>query len=416
MNLTATTQVSSKTSLAPFVSLNHRDFRLLWTAQLISQAGSEMQLVTINWHIYLLTNSAVALGLIGLTRSVPIIVFSLIGGVFADTRNRRWMLFITQSGMMLCAMILGLLTNLGWISAILIYLLTAMDATGKAFDSPTFQSIVPTLVPKEHLTNALSLYISVRKIASVVGPGIAGFIIAWQGVAAVYWINAASYLAVLIAVMLMKTATQQNLRKARLSLSALWEGIGYVWHSQILLSTTLLDFFGTFFSSATALLPIFARDILRVGPQGLGILHAARAAGSIIAGTWMSFVGNFKKKGMLILWAIAIYAVATTLFGMSRWFALSVFFLGAVGAGDTVSMILRHTIRQLATPDILRGRMTSVITIFSNTGPQLGNLEAGLVAALIGAPLSVITGGIATLILIAVVAWRFPLLRNYEGC
>jgi len=139
--------------LAPFVALKHRDFRLLWIAQIISQAGSEMQLVTINWHIYLLTGSPVALGLVGLVRSVPIIVFSLIGGVFADTRNRRWMLFVTQSGMMFCAMILGLLTNIGWISTILIYLLTALNATGTAFDNPTFQSIVPNLVPKEHLTS-----------------------------------------------------------------------------------------------------------------------------------------------------------------------------------------------------------------------------------------------------------------------
>ncbi len=373
-----------------------------------------MQVVTINWHIYLLTNSAVALGLIGLARSVPPLVFSLIGGVLADTRNRRWMLFVTQSGMMLCAMSLGLLTNLDWISAILIYLLTVLNATGTAFDQPAFQAIVPNLVPKEHLTNALSLFSIMRQTATIVGPGFAGFIIAWQGVAAVYWINAASFLAVLTAIILMKTTTQQNLGKARVSLSAMKEGIGYVWHSPILLSTTLLDFLGTFFSSATALLPIFARDILRVGPQGLGILHAAKSAGALIAGTGMSLIGDIKKKGMWILWSIVLYGVATTIFGMSHRFAVSIFFLAVLGGADTLSMILRHTIRQLATPDILRGRVTSVITLFSTTGPQLGNLEAGLVASLIGAPLSVITGGIATLIIAVVVAWRVPLLRKYQ--
>ncbi len=409
------TPESSKTTLAPFVSLKHRDFRLLWIAQFISQAGTQMQVVTINWHIYLLTNSAVALGLIGLARSVPSLGFSLIGGVYADTRNRRWMLFITQSGMMLCAMLLGLLTNLGWISPLFIYLLTALNAVGTAFDHPAFQSIVPNLVPREHLTNALSLHSIVRQTATIIGPGFAGFIIAWKGVAAVYWINAGSFLAVLIAVVLMRTTTQQSLGKARMSLSAVKEGVGYVWHSQILLSTALLDFLGTFFSSATALLPIFARDILQVGPQGLGILHAAKSAGSVIAGTGMSLIGNIKKKGMVILWAIAFYALATTMFGMTHWFALSVFFLGVLGGADTVSQILRHTIRQFATPDILRGRVTSVITLFSTTGPQLGNLEAGIVASLIGAPLSMITGGIATLIVIGVIAWRVPALRNYQG-
>ncbi len=374
-----------------------------------------MQIVTVNWHIYLLTNSAVALGLIGLARSVPSMGFSLIGGVFADTRNRRWMLFITQSGMMFCAMMLGLLTNLGWISPLFIYLLTALNAVGAAFDHPTFQSIVPNLVPKEHLTNALSLYSIVRQTATIIGPGFAGFLIAWKGVSAVYWINAVSFLAVLVAVMLMKTKTQQNLGKARMNLSAIKEGIRFVWHSQILLSTALLDFLGTFFSSATALLPIFARDILQVGPQGLGVLHAAKSAGSVITGTGMSFIGNVKKKGRVILWSIALYALATTTFGMSHRFALSIFFLAVLGGADTVSQILRHTIRQFATPDILRGRVTSVVTLFSTTGPQLGNLEAGLVAALIGAPLSMITGGIATLIVIGVIAWRVPALRNYEG-
>lgn len=414
MNTTTTALGQSNTRRSPFAALQHRDFRLLWMGQLVSQAGTQMQMVAINWHIYILTGSALALGLVGLMRVVPIIVFSLIGGVFADAHDRRRVLMFTQSAMMLFAATLGLVTNLGWVSAAVIYLLAALTAAAVAFDSPARQSLAPNLVPKEHLTNALSLNNIMHQTAAIVGPGLAGFTIAWQGVGAVYWINAASFLAVLFALALIRTPTQQNQGAARITLSALSEGIHFVRRSKIILSTMLLDFFATFFSSASALLPIFARDILQVGPQGLGILYSAQSSGAVAAGAGMSLVGSIKRKGGVVLGAVAIYGTATALYGMSQSFTLSVIFLALVGAADTVSTILRNTIRQLATPDHLRGRMTSVNMIFVMGGPQLGNLEAGIVAALIGAPFSVITGGVATVITVAAVAWLAPQFRSYR--
>ena len=200
-----------------------------------------------------------------------------------------------------------------------------------------------------------------------------------------------------------------------MTLTALGEGIHFVRQSKIILATMLLDFFATFFSSASALLPIFAREILQVGPEGLGILYAAQPAGAVVAGAGMSGVGRVKRQGAVVIWAAVLYGVATALYGASQWFALSFLFLALVGAADTVSTILRNTLRQLATPDHLRGRMSSVNMIFMMGGPQLGNLEAGVVAALIGAPLSVITGGIATVILVAATAWLVPQLREYSG-
>lgn len=373
-----------------------------------------MQFVAISWQIYLLTKSAVALGLIGLTRAFPIIFLSLIGGVFADARDRRRMLIVTQGTMMVFAATLGLLTDLGVISAGVIYLLSALTAASTAFDGPAWQALVPNLVPKEHLTNALSLNSIMRQTATIVGPGLAGFMIAWKGAGAVYWINAASFLAVITALVLLKTPAQKNLGGSRVSLSALKEGVIFVRDSKILLSTMLLDFFGTFFSSASALLPIFAQEILRVGPRGLGILYSAQSVGAVVAGTGMSFAGNIGRKGIWVLLAIGIYGAATALFGISRGFALSVFLLAVLGAADTVSMVLRHTIRQVSTPDHLRGRMTSIVIIFSQGGPQLGNLEAGVVASLIGAPLSVVTGGIATVITVGIVMWLVPQLRHYR--
>jgi len=401
--------------LTPFIALQQRDFRLLWIGQFIAEAGVQMQLVAINWHIYLLTGSALALGLIGLMRAVPIVFSSLIGGAFADAHDRRRVLLAAQGISMLIAGTLGLLTYSGWITTGLIYLLAALAAAAMGFGGPVWQAIAPNLVPREHLTNAISLINIMRQTARIVGPGLAGFVIAWRGVTAIYWINAMSFLAVLLAFGLMKAPVQKNLGAARLALSSIGEGIRFVRTTQILLSTMLLDFFGTFFSSASALLPIFANEILRVGPQGLGMLYSAQSVGAVVAATAMSFAGDVRRKGPLVLWAILIYAMATALFGVSRWFPWSLVCLALVGAGDTVSTILRHTIRQLVTPDHLRGRMNSVIMVFTQGGPQLGNLEAGLVATWIGAPLSVFTGGIATILLVAAVAWRIPQLRNYRG-
>ena len=407
--------MASPKRFSALTALRHNDFRLIWTGQLISEAGTQMQVVAINWHIYLLTHSPVALGLIGLLRVVPLIFFSLMGGVYADAHDRRRILFVTQSAMMVLAGFLWLLTGTDNISVGLIYLLAAATAAASAFDGPPWQAIVPNLVPAEDLTNALSLINVQRQLAMVVGPALAGFVIAWQGVTAVYLINMLSFIAVLFALMIMKRPAQQKLGASKVNFSALREGINFVRHSEILLATVLLDFVSTFFSSASALLPIFATEILKVGAQGLGILHAAQSAGAVAAGAIMSSMGEVKKKGVLVLGGLTVYAAATVIYGGSPWFPLSILALACVGAGDTVSTIMRQTIRQLATPDHLRGRMTSVVRIFSNGGPQLGNFEAGLVAALIGEQLSVITGGIANLILIAVVAWRIPKLRNFQS-
>lgn len=399
--------------LAPFVALQHRDFRLLWLGQLISLAGTQMQQITINWHIYTLTDSAIALGLIGLVRVLPIIAFALIGGIFADAHDRRRVLFVTQTAMMLCAAVLALVTVAGWVSAPIIYLLAALTSAAAAFDGPARQALVPNLVPKAHLTNALSLNNMMRQSASIVGPALAGFVIAWWGIAAVYWINAASFLVLLGALVLMHTPPQENAGGMQLSFAALTEGLRFVRQSRLIFATMLLDFCATFFSSATTLLPIFARDILRVGPEGLGILYAAESVGAVCAGLCVTLAGDIKRKGATLFSAIAFYGLATALYGLSQWFALSFLFLAIVGASDTVSAILRNSIRQVATPDHLRGRMSSVNVIFMNAGPQLGNLEAGLAAALLGAPLSVVTGGVATVILVVVIAWLSPQLRAY---
>ena len=397
----------------PFVALQHRDFRLLWVGQLISQAGSMMQVVAINWHISVLTNyNPLALGLVGLSRVVPIIFFSLVGGAVADAHDRRKVMLITQAAMAIFAAMLGLLTDRGLQMVWPIYLLNALAASASAFDSPARQALIPSLVPREHLANALSLNSIMFDVATIIGPMLAGLIIGVRDVAIVYWINAISFLAVIGALLIMHPAKQEIKRSA--SVGAVKEGLRFVFRQPIVRSTMLLDFFATFFSSANQLLPIFAAQILQVGAIGYGLLTAASAIGSLIAGSTMGFITRIRKPGAIILWAVAIYGLATLIFGISRSFVISLLMLATTGASDTVSMILRQTIRQVVTPDELRGRMTSVNMIFFMGGPQLGELEAGLVAALFSAPLSVITGGIGCLIAVGVTAWKAPTLRKFD--
>lgn len=406
----------------PFVALRHRDFRLLWLGQLISQAGTAMQTLAINWHIAVLTDyNPLALGLVGLSRVAPIIVFSLIGGATADARDRRKVMIVTQSVMALLAAVLGLITQAGLDHIAAIYVLNALAASASAFDSPARQSLIPSLVPREHLTNAMSLNQIMFQTATIVGPMLAGLLIGASGaetvgsaqnIAVVYWLNALSFLAVIGALILMHPG--QSVPRRKMDAGSVREGFRFVRGQPIIWSTMLLDFFATFFSSANQLLPIFAGKILNAGVQGLGVLSAAPALGALLAGGVMSLLTRIRRPGELILYSVAAYGTATLVFGLSTVFWLSWLALALTGTADAVSTILRATIRQLVTPDQLRGRMTSINMIFFMGGPQLGELEAGVAAALIGAPLSVVTGGLGCLIAAAAVAWKVPMLRRYD--
>ena len=400
-----------------FSSLRHRDFRLLWMGQIVSVTGSQMQLAAINWHIYLLTRSALALGLVGACRAVPIILCSLAGGVVADVVDRRRLMIATQSVMLVCSAILALVTFRGLLHVWPIFLLTSIASAAWAFDTPARQALMPTLVPLKDFPNAVSLSMLMFQVGLIVGPPLAGFMLASHGPALVYTINAASFVAVILGLALMRTSgrpEKDESQPTRISFDALLEGLRFVWRTPIIVQTMTLDFMATFFASANQLLPIFAKDILRVGAQGYGFLAAAPAGGAVVTGLVMARLGPLKKQGLLVIVSIAVFGAATIAFGLSRVFWVSWLVLAIGGAADTISTILRQTIRQLVTPNKLRGRMTSVNMIFFMGGPQLGEVEAGTVAALIGAPLSVVTGGAACLIAAAIALGTAKNLREYE--
>jgi MFS family permease len=382
-------------------------------------AGSMMQNAAILWHVSLLVPPAqrgVALGMVGLVKIVPIVGFSLVSGVVADATDRRRLMLVTQSGMALAAAALAALAFTGARSLWPIYALAAASSAFGAFDGPARQSLIPALVPREHIPNAISLNTIMFQTASVLGPALGGLVIAAGGVGWAYAANAVSFLAVIAALLLMRdvparaegTASDVSLRSAR-------EGLRFVFHTPLIRSTMLLDFFATFFASATALLPIFAQDILHVGAHGYGMLSAAPSVGAMVMSVAMiPWLDRIQRRGRVMLWAVAGFGLATVAFGLSRSFALTFVCLALTGATDTVSMVIRNVIRQLRTPDTMRGRMTSVNMIFFMGGPQLGEFEAGLVAGAWGAPFSVISGGIGCLIATAWVAARTPELRRYR--
>ncbi len=395
-------------------SLRHRRFSYLWLGLMISIAGSQMQLWALFWHIRVLTNQPIALGGIGLARILPVILFSLFGGAVADVASRRVVLFITQTSMALVALALALLTFQGHITLWHIYALTAIQAVAISFDTPARQSLVPNLVPTSDLANAFSLNSIAQQTGAIIGPALTGFVIAFGGLGYTYLINAISFVAVLVALLLIGPVAQDVQRKTQavISLPAIREGIRFIVDRPIILSSMIMDFFATFFSSANTLMPIFARDILQVGVVQYGWLSAAQSIGAVIAALIISQLPVIRRQGPVFLVAVVVFGAATVVFGVSRIFMLAMLGLILMGAADTVSTIIRNTIRQLQTPDYIRGRMTSINQIFFMGGPQLGEVEAGVVAQFLGTPFAIISGGVGCIVAAFWIARRWPQLSS----
>ena len=388
-----------------------------------------MQSAAILWHVSLLVpddRRALALGLVGLVRVVPIIVFSLLSGVAADAFDRRRLMLVTQTVMAAFAALLAGLAYHGLNTVWPVYAIAAASSAAGAFDLPARQALVPNLVPREHLANALSLNTIMFQTAAVAGPALGGIVIGQLGVAWAYGLNALSFLVVIVALLMMRDVptrhrarerqdTPQHVEQPDFSMRAALEGLRFVFGSPLIRSTMLLDFFATFFSSATALLPIYAQDILGIGASGYGWLYAAPATGAILTSAILvRAVNSIDRRGSVLASAVIAYGAATIGFGLSRTFWLSFACLAATGASDTVSMVLRNLIRQLETPDRLRGRMTGVNMIFFQGGPQLGELEAGLVANWLGPVTSVVSGGVGCLVATTWIVASTPALRSYR--
>lgn len=415
------TDPSRGVQAAPLAALGFRDFRLLWFGQIVSTAGSQMRIVAVDYHIYRLAQEsalidpALALGLIGLFRMIALLLVAPFSGILADRYDRRMILVYTSIGALLSSAVLAAATEFGFVSLWLIYAMVALAAIAGAFEMPARQAIVPNLVPAHVLPTALSLNIIAWQFATVLGPSLAGWLMSQMGIAPVYWIDAASFLSVIAAALMMRSAPPPaRVRTEQRVFHDAMEGLRFVLGNRLIASTMLLDFFATLFGASRALMPLFADRVLHVGLVELGWMYAAPALGAVIAATLLSFV-TFRRQGPILLVAVGLFGACVWLFAVSTWLPLTLLALAGTGAFDTISMVVRGTIRQLMTPDELRGRMVAVNMIFFAGGPQLGEFQAGVLASVLGGPLAVAIGGVLCVLLVGITALRVPELRHYDG-
>jgi MFS family permease len=400
-------------------ALKHRRFTLIWVGLIVSMIGSQMQQWALFWHISRLSRDPIAVSFIGGSRFLAILSFSLVGGLVADRYNRRMILFVTQSTSMLVALILGVLTWYAKIQLWHIYLLSGIQAAAMAFDQPARQSLVPNLVPRQDLPSAFSLQSIAFNTGAIAGPALSGVVIGYLGQEVVYFINSLSFLAVIFALVLVGHVPQQRSasqgKGIRSAFRDVRDGIQFIRGQSLILSSMILDFVATFFASANTLLPYFTQYILHVGEIAYGWLAAAPSIGAVAVGLIISQYANIRRQGRLLLVSVIIFGLATILFGMMRIYVLVFLALVVMGAADSISTIIRNTIRQLNTPDSLRGRMTGVNQIFFMGGPQLGEIEAGGVAQLFGIPVAILSGGVGTILSVWLVTTVWPALQRYNG-
>ena len=394
--------------------LRHRDFRVLWIGLLLSSVGSQFTQVAMAWQIYELTDSPLQIGMLGLVRAVPQMFILLFGGLLADAMNRRKLMMVTQASLFFVSGALALLTLAGQVTPLKLYGVTVFLALFSSLESPSRQAIVTNLVPAEDLARAFAVFSTQRQIATIAGPSIAGLVLAFAGPGICYGVDAASWLIMLASLALIRTKLPERGGWRTISLDSLRAGFRFVWSHAVIFPFLMMDFGANIFGTVRSLFPIYARDILAVGPQGLGILYAASAAGALLGALGFSVWGPARQAGRWILFGVTIYGLTLLLFAGSHLFWLSVLLLVGSGIGDTISAILRSTINQLSTPDELRGRMASINSIFTNSGPQLGQFQAGALAALIGTELAATSGALVILLIVAVLAARFPQVRDYR--
>jgi MFS family permease len=382
-------------------------------SRFFSGAGQTLLRATFAWQVFQLTGSAFHLGLVGLVQFVPTFFLSLVGGAVADSFERRRILILAQTATLAGSATLGLLTQRGEPSLPLVYGVVFAVSCALAFEAPARQALLPTLVPRLLFPSAVTVNSTVQQLGWVTGPVVMGFVIDAFGVAAAYAAHVS-----LVLVSLVNLAGLPPPRGAAprrdVSLRAIREGIAFVRSRQAVLGAMALDMFAVIFGSVTALLPIYANEILGVGARGYGLLASALEIGSLSMAAVLILLPPIRRAGPALCSGVAVYGLATIVFGLSASFPLSLAALIVAGAGDQVSVVMRSTLIQLATPDALRGRVSSLNFIFIGASNQLGAVESGFVAALTSAVFAVTSGGVACLAVLGLIAWKLPELRRYR--
>jgi MFS family permease len=377
-----------------------------------------MQLWSLYWQVRTLTDEPLSISIIGLARFLPLLMLSLLAGVVADHFNRRKVTILTQLAQAVAALILGFTTAAGITSLWMLFGLVVIQAVAVTFDIPARQALIPALVPKQDLPSAYSVSSIATKVGGIIGPSLSGFVIVFLGIQWAYWFNAISFFAVIIALIAMghvETEIEKAPLEPRGAVTDIQAGIVFIKNSPIILSAMLMDFFAAFFSSANTLLPFVATDILHVGPIQYGWLSSGQSIGTLLIALYLSQKREIQRQGKIIVLSIVALGFSTILFGISTSFWITMLALILIGVFDGLSTIIRNTVRQLQTPDVMRGRMMSITQIFFKGGPQLGEVESGLVAQIVSVPFAIVAGGIGCVIASWAVIKKYPQLWEFNG-
>jgi MFS family permease len=392
--------------------LGHAPFALFWSSRVLATLALQMQTVAVGWQLYSLTGSALDLGLVGLVQFVPTIVLTLIVGQVADRYDRRLVVVVCEVAQAGAGGVLALGSLGGWLTRDGILTLVAIIGAARAFENPARAALVPRLVPLALLPRAIASVTSAGQTARIVGPALGG-VLYTLGPATVYAVVAALY--VVGATLIAFVRDDQPARVPdEMTPASLFSGIAFIWRQRLLLGLMSLDLFAVLLGGATALLPIYARDILDTGPWGLGLLRAAPAVGALATSLVLTRHPVDRRAGPVLFAAVFVFGLATLAFGVSTSLRLSLAALVVLGASDLLSVVIRQSLVQIRTPDGMRGRVSAVHSLFTGTSNQLGEFESGLLAALFGAVPAVLIGGAGTLVVAAVWMYRFPELRRFE--
>ena len=385
-----------------------RDYRWLWSGQAVNGIGNQITRIALPYQVYVMTGSTLAVAALTTVQLIPILIFALGAGSLADAIDRRRLLFVTQIGLMACSGALLLLSLQSNPPLIAIFAVAFLAAGIGAVDQPTRSSAVPRLVPAERLPAAIALNQLNFQVGSVVGPAIGGLLIATVGLSGAYLVDVLTFTASLVGIAAIAPLPPLG-AVTRPGLAAIREGLSFVAARRVILSTFVIDLNAMIFGMPTSLFPALALDVFKVGPAGLGLLAAAPAVGAFLGALLSGWVSAVRRIGFAVIVAVAIWGAAIALFGLSTFsFPLALVFLAIAGAADVLSAVFRSTIVQLETPDLLRGRVTSIHILVVTSGPRLGDIEAATVASIIGAQASVVSGGVLCLAGVAVVARLFP--------
>ena len=405
---------SANSTLAGRAAFSHPDFVRFQGARFFIVITLEMQSVAVGWQVYEITKRPLDLGLVGLAQFLPGILLFLVSGQAVDRFDRRKLLTLCYGGFGLCSSLLLGIARHGVHSAYPIYAVIALVGAVRSLNGPTARAILPQLVPEQHFPNAVAWNASIFQTATILGPAMGGLLYAFShGPSAVYGTASLIAVASMLSTLRIKPRTTRRLRQ-EISLTTVFAGFRYIWQQKLILGSISLDLFAVLLGGAVALLPVYAREILRTGPWGLGLLRSAPGVGAVAMAILLAHRPVRRRAGATMLWCVTGFGVFTILFGISHNLWLSLIALVLVGATDMVSVVIRGILVQVATPDEMRGRVNAVDMIFIGASNELGQFESGLTAHWFGTVPAVVLGGVGTLLVIAIWAWRFPELRQAD--